>query len=579
MRFRNQMRFGSGKLRFVLFALLGSLAVVARAQEIPAPDPEPTPYLSLEGQPPGYRPYATLSYFLWHDGGGWHLRATTASHFHRFHGTIRAEQGLSDVRPLDPSISLQIGQNQIGFDFSVAGGEKGFDWQSPGAGCAMYSLSIDGQDRPGKVTVGGSQGHPNFGGFQLCAGGQDIAAPEEVSAVEGPSVEPTTFRTTLSPYGEWVDVPGYGVIWRPYATVVGPDFVPYGSSGHWVYTDAGWMWASGYGWGWAPFHYGNWVYAGGGWGWIPGSVWAPAWVEWRSGGGYVGWAPLAPVGVVVVNAPVSYTYVQVNNFTAVNVQQHVIVGAQAQVIYAQTQPLPSARVVNGHPIAPVNAGPQPAVISQATGHPVTPVAAHTVTASVPPPTAAGVKYPVGASAQHPVAVKPLPPAAAKQYVAAARAAGVPVAHNQPATGAAAAVGSSAHAQPATTALGAHPSTTPGTPVAHGQPAATSTPAAAAHPVATAPAATAHPATQAPPGRASVDLGTAPERAPPGHTVAPAPSHNVESGPPPAAHPAMGSPPATHPAMNAPQPAAHPMMNAPPPAAKPKPQPPTPQKKK
>jgi len=34
--------------------------------------------------------------------------------------------------------------------------------------------------------------------------------------------------------------------------------------------------------------------AGHGWLWIPGSDWGPAWVSWRSGEGYYGWAPLGP---------------------------------------------------------------------------------------------------------------------------------------------------------------------------------------------------------------------------------------------------------------------------------------------
>ena len=30
-----------------------------------------------------------------------------------------------------------------------------------------------------------------------------------------------------------------------------------------------------------------------GWVWVPGYEWGPAWVSWRTGGDYVGWAPLA----------------------------------------------------------------------------------------------------------------------------------------------------------------------------------------------------------------------------------------------------------------------------------------------
>ena len=34
--------------------------------------------------------------------------------------------------------------------------------------------------------------------------------------------------------------------------------------------------------------------AGTGWVWVPGYTWAPAWVSWRYGDGYAGWAPLPP---------------------------------------------------------------------------------------------------------------------------------------------------------------------------------------------------------------------------------------------------------------------------------------------
>ena len=74
------------------------------------------------------------------------------------------------------------------------------------------------------------------------------------------------------------------------------DFRPYNTGGHWVWTDEyGWMWASEYAWGWAPFHYGRWVFDDYyGWMWVPGYEWSPAWVEWRTGGDYFGWAPLGP---------------------------------------------------------------------------------------------------------------------------------------------------------------------------------------------------------------------------------------------------------------------------------------------
>ena len=48
-------------------------------------------------------------------------------------------------------------------------------------------------------------------------------------------------------------------------------------------------------WGWVVYHYGRWAFEPGiGWFWVPGEEWAPAWVNWRYGDEYVGWAPLPP---------------------------------------------------------------------------------------------------------------------------------------------------------------------------------------------------------------------------------------------------------------------------------------------
>lgn len=104
-----------------------------------------------------------------------------------------------------------------------------------------------------------------------------------------------TFHDALAPYGTWTRSPQFGLIWVPSRAVVGASFVPYATGGSWQYTSVGWMFASDWRWGWAPFHYGRWYRdPSHGWSWVPGSVWAPAWVDWRFGEGVVGWAPLPP---------------------------------------------------------------------------------------------------------------------------------------------------------------------------------------------------------------------------------------------------------------------------------------------
>jgi hypothetical protein len=129
---------------------------------------------------------------------------------------------------------------------------------------------------------------------------------KKVNAQPGISVSFQQFYDELSPYGEWVDDPEYGYIWVPN---VDPDFQPYATNGRWVMTDYGNTWVSNYDWGWAPFHYGRWNHNRRfGWTWVPGYEWGPAWVNWRSGGGYYGWAPLGPgmsIGISI-NIPSNY---------------------------------------------------------------------------------------------------------------------------------------------------------------------------------------------------------------------------------------------------------------------------------
>jgi hypothetical protein len=100
------------------------------------------------------------------------------------------------------------------------------------------------------------------------------------------------FYDSLSPYGDWIDYQPYGYVWTPRR--VSRSWRPY-THGRWVWTDYGWTWISSYDWGWAPFHYGRWGYDRYlGWYWVPDTIWGPAWVTWRTGDLYCGWAPLPP---------------------------------------------------------------------------------------------------------------------------------------------------------------------------------------------------------------------------------------------------------------------------------------------
>ena len=171
----------------------------------------------------------------------------------------------------------------------------------------------------------------------------------------------TQFQDALEPYGSWIDDGTYGRVWQPESAVVGADFVPYDTNGYWTLTEFGWTWVSNWNWGWAPFHYGRWiVIAGHGWCWTPGTMWGPAWVSWRSGGGYVGWAPMPPRGVRVVShfgARSGWRFVAADRFghgRRVDAVPH----NQVPAIWRRTEAVSHERVLNnGSWTVRVNAGP------------------------------------------------------------------------------------------------------------------------------------------------------------------------------------------------------------------------------
>jgi len=92
----------------------------------------------------------------------------------------------------------------------------------------------------------------------------------------------------LNYYGNYTNVPGYGMMWQPYFAGVGWD--PF-MDGSWMfYPGVGYTWVSAYPWGWMPYRYGSWNF-------VPGYGWM-----WAPGGFGGGWASV----VRVTNPPVRY---------------------------------------------------------------------------------------------------------------------------------------------------------------------------------------------------------------------------------------------------------------------------------
>jgi hypothetical protein len=231
------------------------------------------------------------------------------------------------------------------------------------------------------------------------AGSLDIASPVAASASEAlPPAAPDAslvppgdsyddkdpaalqdFHPALDAHGAWADDPTYGTVWTPSAAETGPDFVPYVSGGHWVYGDD-YLWTSDYEWGWAPFHYGRWVnLEGRGWSWIPGREYAPAWVEWRTGDAYLGWAPAPPVfvwrgGIAVTGGfappPPPFVFCAHADLFAPQPGRVVLMGPRAVEIEARTRvygaPGGREHFRPGPPLASLHLAPERVV--RATGH-------------------------------------------------------------------------------------------------------------------------------------------------------------------------------------------------------------------
>ena len=131
--------------------------------------------------------------------------------------------------------------------------------------------------RSGEATVVKDEGKFHVRGGEQAAIGEGVSVsrfgdPEPQAASPPPEESgeiqvPPSVTSELRDYGEWVIVPEYGYVWRPY---VATGWTPY-VYGRWVWISPyGWTWVSYEPWGWYPYRCGYWVTIPAfGWVWYP----------------------------------------------------------------------------------------------------------------------------------------------------------------------------------------------------------------------------------------------------------------------------------------------------------------------
>jgi hypothetical protein len=195
------------------------------------------------------------------------------------------------------------------------------------------------------------------------------------------------FEAPLGSLGTWVDIVSYGRCWRPEHLARG--WRPY-TVGNWAWTDHGWYWSSDEPWAWACYHYGTWAddptY---GWVWVPGTEWGPAWVSWRVGDGYIGWAPLPPPGLLLAHRPPppAFVFVTAARF-ADPIRPSALARDPARVL-AKSSEIDVSKEGRMRGMASqsvvMNRGPGLEFVQKATGKPIAPVPLQDLARKNPPP--------------------------------------------------------------------------------------------------------------------------------------------------------------------------------------------------
>jgi hypothetical protein len=154
----------------------------------------------------------------------------------------------------------------------------------------------------------------------------------------GPEVALTVeaAEQALRAYGRW-EVTSLGRVWFP-TLAPQQQFEPYLTDGQWTQSASRQLqWSSTLPWGGITFHYGRWSNVGGRWGWTYGATYAPAWVDWRTADGLIGWAPRS-AGPVTAYA---YSWVSWELLFDSMLPRRARRGEASAILLGRSRPLPN----------------------------------------------------------------------------------------------------------------------------------------------------------------------------------------------------------------------------------------------
>jgi uncharacterized protein YceK len=170
----------------------------------------------------------------------------------------------------------------------------------------------------GVLTVSGQSSYDDYYGDNY--NDTDYGYPDQ-PGIDNP--QDYYFRSRLHRHGDWIPVPGFGDVWRPWVVA---SWTPY-TLGYWASSPRGWIWVSYEPFGDIVYHYGNWGHLEGyGWCWFPGHEWAPNHVDWNEWQDSIGWYPTPPSVSIQIRLDVRpdyhrYVWVSHHNFLDQNISR------------------------------------------------------------------------------------------------------------------------------------------------------------------------------------------------------------------------------------------------------------------